>query len=209
MEPVGVSEIEDLAVQIAKVLAKGKAPQTTQEVQAYARTLAVLQSEVIESLKESVQTWTLAYGPVYLDVSKDQAYGHWDKKTTAVKDENGLYAFLADKGSDPDNYKRPDLVKLKVLLTNTNKETMAGIEQFVALQVSQDFGFKKNLINNPRVPKTAAAKQPTVHVGPEGVVEGASVVEYTPAAIPAARKVSEEKSVVGCGVMPPVALVTK
>ena len=214
MDGVGVDEIEDLASKIALVIASGRAPQTIEEAQTYARTLAVLQFSVVDGLQDGVNAWTKANGPVYIDAEKDQAYGQWDKKTTVVHDENELYNFLASKGANPANYKRPDLVKLKTLLTSSEgRERMEGLEKYVVIDTSVAFGLKKNLLKNPR---KAAVEKPagkvvdrsTYHLGPKGVVEKAQVVKYTPAPRVAA-KTEEKRELVGCGVMPPAAITAK
>jgi hypothetical protein len=203
MEATSIDQIEDLAGTLSEVLAKSESPQNAEEAQLFARTLAILQLNAVEVLSEGLAEWTLKNGPVYIDGAKEQAYGQWEKKTTSVSDEAGLWELLDKAGIDANHHKRPDLVSLKTLATG--EDPVVGIEKFITTDTSFVFGFKKNLQKRPRNAVGAASVASTkagvrYGLGAQGVVDRARVVKITPGPVP---QVEETASVPVCGVMPP------
>jgi hypothetical protein len=195
---MSIKKMEDLAGELATTLEGMEGPQSAEEAQSVARTLAIMNLGVAETLKASLEAWTLKNGPVFIDDAQDQAYGQWEKTTTMVGDESGLWAFLLEQGVDINNHKRPDLVTLKALLTG--EEPIEGLERFVGTSTSYSFGIKKNLLKRPRASakpsgETAMVAKPKYVLGPRGVVNKAKFIKYTPK-----NDVPVEPV---CGVMPP------
>ena len=208
MDAENIVEIEVLARRMAELLERGEAPQTAEQAQAYARALEMVQLSVVAPLLEGMTEFTLANGPVYTDGAGDKAYGHWEKRTTTVSEENELWEFLSAKGFKVENYKRADLTLLKTL--SASEEKPEGLERFVGTDISMMFGYKKNLLKKP---KTAAGEDARVvgtarvgrrtSSGPTGRSEKAKVVVITPGPLP------ERDVVAGCGVMPPKRVMAK
>jgi hypothetical protein len=189
---VEITATENLAGALAQAVASSDPIQTKDQATAIARSLAIIEMGVADELRLQLKAWTLQNGPVVIDASGDQAYGHWEKKTTAVGDESGLFALLASAGLDITHYQRANLSVIKGLLSGD--DLIEGIEQFVSTTSSYVFGFKHNLRTKPRksastptsAPDSGVASIPLYRLGPQGVVSRARVVTYTPADLPAA-----------------------
>lgn len=206
-----VQEIEHLAAELANALEKVESPQDSTEAQVIARALAIVQMGVEDELSARLAEWTLRNGPVYLNADHEQAYGHWEKKTTMIGDEGAMWAFLVEQGKDIDHYKRPDLMTLKGLMAG--EEPIEGLEQFIGSDTTYTFGFKKNLVKKPRVAagskETAQAPtkaKPRYGLGVQGVVSRARVVQFIPGDVP---PLPAKAVVAPASVMPPVRVNAK
>ena len=89
-----ISEIENLAGNLAVLLDRAGEIDSPEAARIRARALAILQLNVVDVLQDQLSAHTLQSGPVFIDDAKDQAYGHFEKVTTLVGDENALWAFL-------------------------------------------------------------------------------------------------------------------
>lgn len=196
--------MENLAGDLAVMLERMESPQDAAEATLFARTLAILQMSAIETLQSGLAEWTLVNGPVFIDNKAEQAYGHWEKRTTTISEEAELWVFLSEHGHKVENYKRADLSILKAL--NTSEEKPDGLERFIGTDITYSFGLKKNLVKKP---KKAAGSMEIDSVrpklvrglGPEGVVYRAKVVAITPGPLPETKP--------SCSVMPPERVVAK
>ena len=209
-QDANLSEMEDLAGRLAILMAENTNPESTKEAHRFARVLAVVQIGVEDVLSQGLSEWTLKHGPVYIDGQQDQAYGHWEKKTTTVGDESGLWAFLEDKVVDINHHKRPDLVTLKALMTG--EEPIEGLEEFIGTSTTYAFGFKKNLTKSPRTAAGMDASQapverkakPSYGLGVQGVTTKAHVKKIEVGPLP-----PRPEAVAPVPVMPPARVTAK